>query len=168
MTSLAMLAARFRVLLLLAAVMLSGCATVSQTVAKPPAPPRPIPTYGGAKRVVISKTDQILRAYDGDKLVFESRVSTGEGRKRTPSGRFRVQSKSRMHYSSLYENAPMPYSVQFSGNYFIHGYTYVPPFPASHGCIRLPLRGEEGNPAARFYEWIRIGTPVRVTGDWKG
>jgi lipoprotein-anchoring transpeptidase ErfK/SrfK len=37
----------------------------------------------------------------------------------------------------------------------------VPDYPASHGCIRLPLDG--GNPARFFYEWIDRGTPVKVT-----
>lgn len=65
-----------------------------------------------------------------------------------------------MHYSSLYHNAPMPWSVQIYGHVFIHGFTSVPNYPASHGCIRLPLN--EGNPARFFYEWIDNGSPVSV------
>jgi lipoprotein-anchoring transpeptidase ErfK/SrfK len=66
-----------------------------------------------------------------------------------------------MHRSSRYHNAPMPWSVQVRGHVFIHGFTSVPRYPASHGCIRLPL--DEGNPAKFFYEWIEPGTPVKVT-----
>ena len=44
---------------------------------------------------------------------------------------------------------------------FVHGFTSVPYYPASHGCIRLPLTG--GNPAKFFYEWTDTGTPVKVT-----
>jgi lipoprotein-anchoring transpeptidase ErfK/SrfK len=121
-----------------------------------PAPP--------AKRVEIDKTHQVLRAYEGDQLVFQSRVSTGRGNS-TPNGSYHVQGKQLMHYSRLYENAPMPFSVQVSGHYFIHGFSSVPDHPASHGCIRLPLTG--GNPAKVFYEWVELGTPVEIMGRWR-
>jgi lipoprotein-anchoring transpeptidase ErfK/SrfK len=117
-----------------------------------------------AKRVEIDKTLQVLRAYEGDRLILESRVSTGRGNS-TPNGSYRVQEKQRMHYSRLYDNAPMPYSVQVSGHYFIHGFSSVPNRPASHGCIRLPLTGE--NPARVFYEWVEVGTPVEIMGRWR-
>lgn len=123
---------------------------------EPPAPP--------VKRVEIDKTLQVLRAYESERLVLHSRVSTGRGNS-TPNGSYRVQGKQRMHYSRLYDNAPMPYSVQLRGHYFIHGFSYVPNRPASHGCIRLPLTG--GNPAKQFYEWVEIGTPVEITGRWR-
>ena len=125
------------------------------------------PSYGGRKRVVVNKSDQTLRAYDGNQLVFKTRVSTGMEGKRTPNGSFSAQMKERMHYSSLYENAPMPYSIQFSGNYFLHGFSSVPAHPASHGCIRIPLHAGFRSPAKQFYQWIRVGTPIRVIGSWE-
>jgi lipoprotein-anchoring transpeptidase ErfK/SrfK len=118
----------------------------------------------GPKRVVVDKTVQELIAYEGERVVLRTRVSTGRMGRRTPSGNFTVGVKERMHYSRLYDNAPMPFSVQISGNYFIHGFKYVPDRPASHGCIRVPLDG--GNPAKQFYDWVEPGTPVEVTGDW--
>ena len=124
------------------------------------------PLPPGPKRVVIDKTVQKLTAFEGELQVMESKVSTGKAGHRTPSGNFKAASKSLMHYSSLYENAPMPYSVQVNGNYFIHGYSSVPNFPASHGCIRMPLVGD--NAAKRFYEWVEIGTPISLVGDWAG
>jgi lipoprotein-anchoring transpeptidase ErfK/SrfK len=137
------------------------CATISMWAeASVPADPPP------SKRVEIDKTTQMLRAYEGDRLVLESRVSTGRRGKSTPSGQFAVRAKFRMHYSSRYQNAPMPYSVQVVGHYFIHGYKVVPEKPASHGCIRLPL--VDGNPARQFFEWVEIGTPVVITGKWEG
>jgi lipoprotein-anchoring transpeptidase ErfK/SrfK len=33
----------------------------------------------------------------------------------------------------------MPYTMGFYGNYAIHGYWSVPPYPASHGCVREPV-----------------------------
>jgi lipoprotein-anchoring transpeptidase ErfK/SrfK len=116
--------------------------------------------------VEIDKSQQTLRAYEGDHMVFESRVSTGRQGKQTPNGTFTVGEKLRMHRSRLYHNAPMPFSVQISGNYFIHGFQSVPHRPASHGCIRLPL--DDGNPAKRFFEWVEPGTPISITGNWQG
>ncbi|HEY5894749.1 MAG TPA: L,D-transpeptidase [Chthoniobacterales bacterium] len=118
------------------------------------------------KLVEIDKTRQHLRAFEGGRLVFQSRISTGKWDRSTPNGHFRVRQKFRMHYSRLYDNAPMPYSVHVVGNIFIHGFSYVPQWPASHGCIRLPLGGD--NPARRFYYWVEPGTPVKIIGRWKG
>src|SRR5689334_17200228 len=94
--------------------------------------------HSAGKRVEVDKTNQVLRAYAGDKLVLESPVSTGKEGHSTPNGTFAAGEKSRMHHSGLYENAPMPYSVDLGGGYFIHGFNSVPAHPASHGCIRLP------------------------------
>lgn len=57
----------------------------------------------------------------------------------TPSGNYRPQSFDRNHRSSMYGNAPMPYSIFYSGNFAIHGTTQVSRLGgrASHGCIRL-------------------------------
>jgi hypothetical protein len=113
------------------------------------------------KRVEISLAAQRLRAWQGGRLVLESRISSGR-RGSTPAGDFTAGPyKARMHYSNRYHNAPMPWSVQIHGHVFIHGFASVPDHPASHGCIRLPL--DEGNPARFFYEWIDPGTPVKVT-----
>jgi hypothetical protein len=111
----------------------------------------------------VDKTNQVLRAYAGDKLVLESPVSTGKEGHATPNGTFAAGEKFRMHHSDLYDNAPMPYSVQIGGGYFIHGFSSVPAHPASHGCIRLPM-----DQAKQFFDWIEPGTPVIVTGKWPG
>ena len=57
----------------------------------------------------------------------------------TPSGSFRPQSLARHHRSTLYNNAPMPYSIFYDGNFAIHGTTHVSRLggPASRGCVRL-------------------------------
>lgn len=118
-----------------------------------------------AKRVEIDKTVQLLRAYEDDKLVFQTNVSTGKWDRATPNGQFAAKSKQRMHYSKLYKNAPMPYSVEVVGNVFIHGFSSVPKRPASHGCIRVPLTG--ANPAKQFFDWVEIGTPIEILGRWE-
>jgi hypothetical protein len=48
-------------------------------------------------------------------------------------------------------------SNYFNGGDAIHGYPIVPPYPASHGCLRVPIPD-----APAIYAWIRIGTPVDV------
>ncbi|MHA3770518.1 L,D-transpeptidase [Verrucomicrobiota bacterium sgz303538] len=114
----------------------------------------------GSKRVVIDKSSQVLRAYEGNRLVFQSRVSTGKPGKRTPSGTFRARGKQRMHYSRRYHNAPMPYSVHLGGHYFIHGFSSVPKYPASRGCVRMQVGA-----AREFFGWISPGTPVSIRGN---
>jgi len=117
----------------------------------------------GQKRVIIEKSSQRLIALQGSRTVFRSNVSTGKAGYRTPNGNLMAKSKQRHKRSSLYNDAPMPYSVHLVGDIFIHGYPSVPSGPASHGCIRLPLDGT----AKFFFEWVEIGTPIKVTGKWK-
>jgi len=118
---------------------------------------------GGPQRVVVDKSRQELRAYEGERLVMVSRVSTGRRGRETPSGRYHAGAKFVMHYSRLYDNAPMPYSVQVSNNYFIHGFSVVPDYPASHGCIRMPVEN-----AREFFQWVRPGASIQITGQWSG
>ncbi|MDF1657673.1 MAG: L,D-transpeptidase [Verrucomicrobiales bacterium] len=112
------------------------------------------------KRVEIDLTKQQLRAYQGNRVVLKTHISSGRTGN-TPTGNFRAGPyKSAEHYSSLYHNAPMPWSVQITGHIFIHGFTEVPRYPASKGCVRVPLTGR--NPAKRLFNWIDVGTPIRV------
>jgi hypothetical protein len=48
-------------------------------------------------------------------------------------------------------------SNYFIGGYAVHGYVEVPPYAASHGCIRVPIPD-----AASIYRWIKIGDPINV------
>ncbi|MBP83352.1 MAG: hypothetical protein CMO61_05835 [Verrucomicrobiales bacterium] len=113
-----------------------------------------------SKRVEINLTTQRLKAYQGRRLVMQTKISSGKNRA-TPTGSFHAGPyKNEEHYSSLYDNAPMPWSIQVTGHIFIHGYNVVPEFPASHGCIRVPISGR--NPAKRLFEWLDVGTPVQI------
>ena len=49
----------------------------------------------------------------------------------------------------------MVYSSYFIGGYAIHGYASVPNFPASHGCLRVPIPN-----AISIYNWIDLGDPI--------
>jgi L,D-transpeptidase catalytic domain/Putative peptidoglycan binding domain len=46
-------------------------------------------------------------------------------------------------------------SSYFIRGYAIHGYASVPNYPASHGCLRVPIPN-----AASIYSWIDIGDPI--------
>ncbi len=119
----------------------------------------------GQKRVVINKKLQKLRGFQGDRMVIETRVSTGRRGFTTPNGTWKAgPEKSRMRYSRKYDNSPMPWSIQINGGYFMHGYTSVPKRPASHGCVRLPLWGI--NYAKWLWHWVDLGTPITIANDW--
>ncbi|CAN5304916.1 L,D-transpeptidase [soil metagenome] len=67
------------------------------------------------------------------------KVSTAKSGHWTPRGNFRPYLLKKMHYSTIYENSPMPNSIFFKGNFAIHATNYVKRLgrPASHGCVRL-------------------------------
>ncbi|MCG9894692.1 MAG: L,D-transpeptidase family protein [Fimbriimonadaceae bacterium] len=116
------------------------------------------------QRVEINLARQQMIAWQGDVLVMSTPISSGRRGFGTPTGSFRAQSKTRHRVSRKYNNAPMPYSVHLFGGYFIHGSSSVPRSPASHGCIRVPLNGD--NPASRFFQWVKVGAEIDIRRDW--
>jgi lipoprotein-anchoring transpeptidase ErfK/SrfK len=88
-------------------------------------------------RIDLSR-QQMTVAVDGAQYATWA-VSTARRGYRTPVGRYKPYLLKRVHYSSIYDNAPMPYSIFFLGGYAIHGTTEVRNLgrPVSHGCIRL-------------------------------
>lgn len=125
-----------------------------------------IPIVVGRKRVEVDKAAQRLKGYQGDIVVIDTNVSTGAPGHNTSNGTFKTRTRERMHYSRKYNNSPMPWSIQFNGDIFFHGYTSVPSYPASHGCVRIPL--DKKNPARYLWHWVDIGVEVKVFGkyDW--
>ncbi|RIA47617.1 L,D-transpeptidase [Dichotomicrobium thermohalophilum] len=90
----------------------------------------------------IDLSAQQMNVYVDGRLRHSWPVSTGRGRYRTPRGTFRPTVMRRMHYSSRYNNSPMPYSIFFHRGYAIHGTHEVSRLGrrASHGCVRLHPR----------------------------
>jgi len=84
-------------------------------------------------------SEQKMRVYKDGKRIHTWSVSTAPKGKYTPRGQWRGKWPSKNHKSSRYNNAPMPYSIFYSGNYAIHGTNQVSLLgrPASAGCIRL-------------------------------
>ena len=102
-------------------------------------------------RVSISR--QVMEVFHEGRKIHEWPVSTARKGKVTPTGEWKgAQWLSRNHRSSLYNNAPMPYSIFFKGGYAVHGTNAVSKLgaPASHGCIRLAT----GN-AAKLYSLVK-------------
>lgn len=97
-------------------------------------------------------TRQVLALIDGGKVRAIYPISSGKPSTPTVLGSFRVYSK------TPGTNAKgMVDSAYFIRGYATHGYPSVPIYPASHGCLRLPI------PDARtVFNWMRIGTPVDV------
>lgn len=98
----------------------------------PPPPPRLI--------VTINKVSQKMTVeLDGDTL-YKWPVSTGAPGYETPSGTFRPFRLEKEHYSKEWDDAPMPYSIFFTGRgHAVHGSYHVKSLGrrASHGCVRL-------------------------------
>ena len=112
----------------------------------------------GPVLVVINRRTQRLVVYRNAIPIGISTVSTGRPGHTTPTGTFRVLQKRVEHYSSLYNNAPMPYMHRLTrGGIALHG-GQLPGYPASHGCIRLPHEF-----ARHLYSVTGLGTTVVIT-----
>ena len=110
-----------------------SAAPVAATEAPPPDAAIP------AVHVIVDVSDQRMTVLRDGVAYHVWPVSTARKGKWTPRGTFRPQTLVRRHYSSLYNNAPMPWSIFFRGNYAIHGTDQLRKLgrPASAGCIRL-------------------------------
>lgn len=96
--------------------------------------------YEGPMKIVVVLDTQRVYVFQNDKLIGFSTISSGKKGKETPIGAFNILQKNIDHKSNLYSNAPMPYMQRLTWDGIaIHG-GYVPGYPASHGCIRLPLQ----------------------------
>ncbi len=101
---------------------------------------------------------EIVRSYD-----IRSRGRPGTAWE-TPPGAYEVKAKEAEHYSSI-GGVWMPFSMQFQGNFFIHGWPYYSggtPVAEGYsgGCIRMST-----DEMAEIYEFADEGTPVIVLGE---
>ena len=120
--------------------------------------PAPAEVPKGRVRIVISLPTQRAYVFKDGELWDSSRVSTGKKGKRTPVGTYTILEKAVWHRSNKYSNAPMPYMQRITwGGVALHA-GYVPGYPASHGCIRLPRTF-----AKRLYKITNFSSVVVVT-----
>jgi hypothetical protein len=94
---------------------------------------------GGDVEIVVSLPMQLLYVYRGGTLIGASTISSGQAGYETPTGRFEILQKKRHHRSNLYDDAPMPFMQRLTWDGVALHAGQVPGYPASHGCIRLPM-----------------------------
>jgi hypothetical protein len=112
----------------------------------------------GPVMLIVSLATQRAVVYRNGVPIGISTVSSGRPGYATPTGVFTVLEKDVEHYSSIYDNAPMPYMQRLTwGGVALHG-GQLPGYPASHGCIRLPVEF-----ARRLFDVTSLGMTVIVT-----
>jgi hypothetical protein len=102
------------------------------------------------KHVEFDWSRQVLVLARGGRPALILHTSSGTSATPTVFGRYRFYRK-----EPGYNNKGMYYSLYFIGGYAIHGYSPVPTFPASHGCLRIPIPT-----AKRVYGWVDLGDPI--------
>ncbi len=137
-------------------------------------------------QVIINLTEQTACLFQNGRLAFISPIASGKEGWGTPIGNFKVISKDLNHQSGNfglvtdaygrivnpnatpasyvppgchYQAAPMPYFMEFRKYVGMHA-GYLPGYPASHGCVRMPR-----DLAAEFFARVQVGTPVKVIGN---
>jgi len=117
-------------------------------------PPRPA-VAATSVSVRIDLSSQRMRVSVGGRPTYSWPVSTARPGYRTPTGTYHPIRLERTWYSTIYDNAPMPYSIFFRGGYAIHGTTEVRNLgrPVSHGCVRLA----PGNARTLFNLVVKYG-----------
>ena len=135
-----------------------------------PRAPKVLDRRAGANRIEVNLASEVLVLYRGNKIQLISHVSSGGGYyfcspgggcgyAVTPTGNFKT-----IVFMRGWVQVPlgeMYNPVFFIGtSYAIHGDTYVPLAPVSHGCVRIPM-----DVAAFFHTLVHIpGEPVIVRG----
>lgn len=97
-------------------------------------------------------TRQVLAEINGSRVVWIYPISSGKPSTPTVLGRFRVY-----YRVPGYLPDGMYFSSFFFRGYAIHGYNPAPDYPASHGCMRLPIID-----AISVYNWVNYGDWVDV------
>ena len=107
--------------------------------------------------VLVSLPKQWAVVYRGGVEIAAATCSTGRQGHRTPAGVFVILEKDKTHHSSKYDNAPMPFMERLTWNGVALHAGNLPGYPASHGCVRLPLEF-----AKRLFGITTLGTPVII------
>ena len=113
----------------------------------------------GETRVVVDLITQLFYVYRGDQLAGVATISSGKKGKETQLGFWEVMIKKKKGYSRKYDNAPMPFMQMYDPKGLAFHAGPNPGYPASHGCVRLPLKFAE-----RLFGMTRIGTKVIIEG----
>jgi len=110
--------------------------------------------------IIVSLPGQRMYVYRNGVRIGVSTVSTGTKSHATPRGVFTILQKKVSHESNLYKGARMPHMQRLTWTGIALHAGHLPGYPASHGCVRLPV-----NFAAKLYSVTNNGTSVIVTDD---
>jgi lipoprotein-anchoring transpeptidase ErfK/SrfK len=108
--------------------------------------------------IAISIEKQSLKIHDANGFFAETPISTGMRGHPTPMGVFSIIQKHKFHHSNIYSGAPMPYMQRITWSGVAMHAGVLPGYPASHGCIRMPMAF-----AVKMWNWTRLGARVIVT-----
>ncbi|WP_079228592.1 L,D-transpeptidase [Pseudomonas putida] len=114
----------------------------------------------GPVTVVVSLTEQRAYVYRNGIAIGVSTVSSGKAGRETPTGVFSILQKKVEHQSSLYNSAPMPYMERLTWDGIALHAGHLPGYPASHGCVRLPLEF-----AKKLYEVTGFSSTTVIVSD---
>lgn len=115
----------------------------------------------GAVRIVVDIEAEQIYIYRGGWEIARAKVLRGWEKYRTPTGTFKILEKDADHYSSTYDNAPMPFNLRLTWKgVAIHG-SDVDDISATHGCVGVPLEF-----ARTLFKHVKVGDPVLITRNW--
>lgn len=116
----------------------------------------------GSAQIVVDLQAEQLYVYRSGVEIARSKITRGWEEYDTPTGIFPILEKDADHYSSTYNNAPMPYNLRLTWKgVAIHG-SEVDSLSATHGCIGVPLEF-----ARKLFANVRKGDKVLVTRNWR-
>jgi hypothetical protein len=108
----------------------------------------------GPVLVYVELDRQLATVYRNGVRIGVSTISSGKAGLETPTGVFTILEKDKDHHSRTYDNASMPYMNRLTWKGVALHAGNLPGFPASHGCVRLPLE---------FAKLIFAATPMGGT-----
>jgi peptidoglycan hydrolase-like protein with peptidoglycan-binding domain len=130
-----------------------------------PKTPKALIRGGAASRIEINLRTQLLVFYKSGKIRLISHISSGSGKRyysqgkwhtaTTPTGNFKIFRRIKGWHRSALGLLYNP--VYFSGGVAVHGEGSVPLYPASHGCVRIPVHTGD-----LVYPLASMGTRVYV------
>ena len=114
----------------------------------------------GPLLLIVSLPEQRAYLYRNGVRIAVSTVSTGKPGNETPAGVYTILQKHKEHYSNLYDDAPMPFMQRLTWDGVALHAGRLPGYPASHGCVRLPLEF-----ARRLFDVSALGMTVIVAAE---
>jgi hypothetical protein len=110
--------------------------------------------------IIVSLPELRMYVYRNGVRIGQSTVSTGMKGHATPTGMFTILQKKVRHESNIYKGAGMPHMQRLTWTGIAMHAGHLPGYPASHGCVRLPVDFAE-----KLYSVTRNGTSVIITDD---